>query len=279
MNGLLSLLASCPLIFFSFCSPEIPKIVRFEDSVVDTAAGESPKNTIQAADAVNIAHKCRRRSLFSISVFGSICLEIPQEFLQLGAAAIGPDAPAPSAEDLADQIIENFNYFSSCDLRKFYVQASLIKKLSFEFPMEKMLHFHGTSEDGDIIDCIDIYKQPAFDHPALKHHKIQMAPTYNTNKTKMGSMSVTFQLWQKSGRCPEGTIHVRRIRKRDLLKAHSIEDYGRKNPSISPQDVHNLDSLVSVELQNHSVCNTFIFELVDIYSSNLDKSELINEND
>ncbi|KAA8525186.1 hypothetical protein F0562_006950 [Nyssa sinensis] len=24
------------------------------------------------------------------------------------------------------------------------------------------------SEDGDIIDCIDIYKQPAFDHPCSK---------------------------------------------------------------------------------------------------------------
>lgn len=30
------------------------------------------------------------------------------------------------------------------------------------------------SEDGDIIDCVDIYKQPAFDHPALKNHKIQV---------------------------------------------------------------------------------------------------------
>ena len=30
------------------------------------------------------------------------------------------------------------------------------------------------SEDGDIIDCIDIYKQPAFNHPALKNHKIQV---------------------------------------------------------------------------------------------------------
>lgn len=30
------------------------------------------------------------------------------------------------------------------------------------------------SEDGDIIDCIDIYKQPAFAHPALRDHKIQV---------------------------------------------------------------------------------------------------------
>ncbi|KAJ1430343.1 hypothetical protein SESBI_07834 [Sesbania bispinosa] len=29
------------------------------------------------------------------------------------------------------------------------------------------------SEDGDIIDCVDIYKQPAFDHPALKNHTVQ----------------------------------------------------------------------------------------------------------
>ena len=30
------------------------------------------------------------------------------------------------------------------------------------------------SKDGDIIDCVDIYKQPAFDHPVLKNHTIQV---------------------------------------------------------------------------------------------------------
>jgi len=38
-------------------------------------------------------------------------LELRQEFLQLGAAAICSDNPAPSAEDLADQIVEVLNYF------------------------------------------------------------------------------------------------------------------------------------------------------------------------
>ena len=38
-------------------------------------------------------------------------LELPQEFLQLGAAAICVKDPVPSAEDLADQIIEVLNYF------------------------------------------------------------------------------------------------------------------------------------------------------------------------
>ncbi|KAK6776660.1 hypothetical protein RDI58_027661 [Solanum bulbocastanum] len=30
------------------------------------------------------------------------------------------------------------------------------------------------SEDGDVIDCVDIYEQPALYHPALKNHKIQL---------------------------------------------------------------------------------------------------------
>ncbi|KAH1212333.1 hypothetical protein GmHk_14G040562 [Glycine max] len=125
------------------------------------------------------------------------------------------------------------------------------------------------SEDGDVIDCIDINKQPAFDHPALKGHKIQMAPTYNSakkdktvgtrtrNNAKSGKMmkqrtegsSVT-----KSGRCPEGTILVRRIRGRDMLKANSIEDYGRKKPSFSHQHVgqRNKNLISFAQLKNHS---------------------------
>ena len=38
-------------------------------------------------------------------------LELRQELLQLGAAAICPDDPVPSVEDLADQIIEILDYF------------------------------------------------------------------------------------------------------------------------------------------------------------------------
>jgi hypothetical protein len=29
--------------------------------------------------------------------------------------------------------------------------------------------------DGDVIDCVNIYQQPAFDHPLLKNHIIQVA--------------------------------------------------------------------------------------------------------
>jgi len=79
------------------------------------------------------------------------------------------------------------------------------------------------------------------------------------------SLTVTSQVWQKSGKCPEATIPVRRIRKRELLKAHSVEDYGRKKPSFSHhqngQVNKNLDSFV--QLKNHSVSFVTLIALLN----------------
>ncbi|KAI3525670.1 hypothetical protein L1887_04648 [Cichorium endivia] len=66
--------------------------------------------------------------------------------------------------------------------------------------------------NGDIIDCVDIYKQPAFDHPALKNHIIQMKSNHLHQETdKKGTASkVPSQVWQQYGSCPNGTIPIRR---------------------------------------------------------------------
>ncbi|KAJ4836972.1 hypothetical protein Tsubulata_025282 [Turnera subulata] len=108
------------------------------------------------------------------------------------------------------------------------------------------------SEDGDIIDCIDIYKQPAFDHPALRNHTIQLRPSYDPTMEEAPTETKTMkkknegksrndgsygrhlsQLWQKNGSCPQGTVPVRRIREKELLRRSSLEDYGRKHPAFS----------------------------------------------
>ncbi|KAH9603991.1 hypothetical protein KSS87_023594 [Heliosperma pusillum] len=96
------------------------------------------------------------------------------------------------------------------------------------------------SPDGDIIECVHISRQPAFDHPFLKNHTIQMRPNYHPeglyddskvaskSKPKEKRQSVT-QLWHMSGeKCPEGTIPVRRTKEEDVLRAESIKRYGRK---------------------------------------------------
>ncbi|XP_043693629.1 uncharacterized protein LOC122644092 [Telopea speciosissima] len=124
------------------------------------------------------------------------------------------------------------------------------------------------SEDGDIIDCVDIYKQPAFDHPALRNHTIQMRPSSypafetNVKKDEVHGALEASQLWLKSGSCPEGTIPIRRIRKQDLLRATSLEEFGRKKPSFSTiaRDTHQNggNSIKSYNKgANHSVAILF----------------------
>ncbi|KAE8677836.1 EARLY FLOWERING 3 family protein [Hibiscus syriacus] len=93
------------------------------------------------------------------------------------------------------------------------------------------------SEDGDIIDCVDIYKQPAFDHPALKNHVIQMKPNFDVKEEKPSTTAessklVVSQTWRRSGSCPEGTVPIRRIRREDLLRTNSIDRFGRKPQEI-----------------------------------------------
>ncbi|XP_030961730.1 uncharacterized protein LOC126722440 [Quercus robur] len=85
------------------------------------------------------------------------------------------------------------------------------------------------SPDGDIIDCIDIYKQPAFDHPLLKNHTIQMRPSSYPKGFSANSKPKFSQPWHLNGRCPKGTIPIRRTKEEDLLRAGSAANYGRKN--------------------------------------------------
>ncbi|KAJ8637114.1 hypothetical protein MRB53_011381 [Persea americana] len=79
------------------------------------------------------------------------------------------------------------------------------------------------SEDGDIVDCVDIYKQPSLDHPLLKNHTIQMRPSIIPKGIASKSTSkLAQQGWLKSGNCPEGTIPIRRTLKSDLVRAMSV---------------------------------------------------------
>lgn len=94
------------------------------------------------------------------------------------------------------------------------------------------------SPDGDVIDCVHVAHQLAFDHPFLKNHTIQMRPSYHpeglyekdklsTEKAKVSSYPIK-QLWHSNGKCPEGTIPIRRTNKDDVLRASSVKRYGKK---------------------------------------------------
>ncbi|KAI4334858.1 hypothetical protein L6164_013566 [Bauhinia variegata] len=63
-------------------------------------------------------------------------------------------------------------------------------------------------EDDDF-QCVDIYKQLAFQHPLLKNHKIQLYPSFSKNSRKIRSSYV-------GKRCPPGKVPVQRIKRNHM---------------------------------------------------------------
>ncbi|KAK3020158.1 hypothetical protein RJ639_003056 [Escallonia herrerae] len=119
------------------------------------------------------------------------------------------------------------------------------------------------SPDGDLIDCVHISHQPAFDHPLLKNHTIQMRPNYHPEglydenqvsklKSDEGSKPLT-QLWHLSGRCPEGTIPIRRTKKEDVLRASSVKNYGKKKNTAIPQPKSADPDLINQSGHQHAI--------------------------
>ncbi|KAM3283112.1 hypothetical protein P3S67_026757 [Capsicum chacoense] len=70
---------------------------------------------------------------------------------------------------------------------------------------------------GDIYDCVNFYKQPAFDHPFLKNRNYhpQMKPYWFT-KESASAKPTSNQLSRI--KCPVGTVPIRRTTKEDLIR-------------------------------------------------------------
>ncbi|KAM3321809.1 hypothetical protein P3S67_002960 [Capsicum chacoense] len=77
------------------------------------------------------------------------------------------------------------------------------------------------AEWGDTYDCLDFYKQPAFDHPLLKNHKFhpKMKPTLSTMKQILSNSTIDIsRTWLDTDGCPSGTVPIKRVTKDDLIR-------------------------------------------------------------
>ncbi|KAI3907534.1 hypothetical protein MKW92_032232 [Papaver armeniacum] len=66
---------------------------------------------------------------------------------------------------------------------------------------------------GDTYDCIEFHKQPTFDHPLLKHHKI------NKMNEEFVSTNLTKTSMNQVDGCLKGTVPIRRTTREDLIRA------------------------------------------------------------
>ncbi|XP_043704896.1 uncharacterized protein LOC122654734 [Telopea speciosissima] len=93
---------------------------------------------------------------------------------------------------------------------------------------------------GEIFDCVHINKQPAFDHPLLKNHTIQMRPSlFPKGMIHGASLSRVRhpQIKLHSGGCPRGTVPIKRTTKEDLIRARMIS----MKTSTSSSQLHSLN--------------------------------------
>ncbi|CAO2161236.1 unnamed protein product [Urochloa humidicola] len=101
--------------------------------------------------------------------------------------------------------------------------------------MEKECNKTIQSPDGDIIHCVPLHRQPAFDHPKLRGQKPEDEPVerprlFHGGAAAAGEEDVLFrQAWSDGGeRCPEGTVPVRRTTAQDVMRASSARRFGMK---------------------------------------------------
>ncbi|KAJ6299698.1 hypothetical protein OIU76_020638 [Salix suchowensis] len=95
------------------------------------------------------------------------------------------------------------------------------------------------SPDGDIIDCVHIAHQPAFDHPLLKNHTIQTRPNFHPDGTKFeeskrvsgqkarSSKPIT-QLWHLKGRSAQPDLVTQTGHQHAIVYVEGDKYYGAK---------------------------------------------------
>ncbi|MCO5585693.1 hypothetical protein L7F22_039629 [Adiantum nelumboides] len=117
-------------------------------------------------------------------------------------------------------------------------QTSVLRRQLFKINKQPVKSIQ--SADGDIIDCVAKHKQPAFDHPLLKDHKFETFPSSFPTRLKSSSPPrhrirrpiALPQTWHHHGRCPSGTIPVRRTSEDDLMRwaasSSAPTAYGKK---------------------------------------------------
>ncbi|XP_042446366.1 uncharacterized protein LOC122031307 [Zingiber officinale] len=78
----------------------------------------------------------------------------------------------------------------------------------------------------DLFDCVDMYKQPAFDHPLLKNHTLQLKPSSLPKGIKLAKVKPA-SFYGFNDTCPFGTILIHRAHKQDLIESLHLRNQFR----------------------------------------------------
>ncbi|KAF4369610.1 hypothetical protein G4B88_021415 [Cannabis sativa] len=115
-----------------------------------------------------------------------------------------------------------------CKSEEQLMQLSRDEELEIENRLERLNKLSVKSiktQNGDTYDCIDFYKQPAFDHHLLKNHiydsqiKPSSRPKVMTNeKSRNDVEQISINNMFSNETCSSGTVPIRRYTKEDLVR-------------------------------------------------------------
>ncbi|XP_047324526.1 uncharacterized protein LOC124928039 [Impatiens glandulifera] len=96
----------------------------------------------------------------------------------------------------------------------------------------------GTSGNGDIIDCVNIYKQISFDNPLIKSSQLNLNLEKQMKRYNSFPKNKLVQDWHKNGECPFQTVPIIRS-----LRRHT-KTFQQKLSAIKFGDNKNRDHAV-----------------------------------
>jgi hypothetical protein len=82
---------------------------------------------------------------------------------------------------------------------------------------------------GEIIDCVDIYKQPAMRHPGMERHELQWKPTGDPSD-RGSEIEIEPEYLLAQEQCPEKSVPIRRLTMDILKNFQTLEQFRMKNP-------------------------------------------------
>ncbi|KAL1197172.1 Protein neprosin [Cardamine amara subsp. amara] len=133
-------------------------------------------------------------------------------------------------------------------LNYLFVDAERLQSIT-DFEIEEQLNDINKSaaniiktKDGDTCECIDFYKQPAFDHPSMKNHlfdyEMHRISSFKNSRTEQINHEKFGFLWENGVGCPLGTIPIQRVTKDELLRINSFSDKDKPQGSWNFTNYH-----------------------------------------
>ncbi|XP_076893067.1 protein neprosin-like [Bidens hawaiensis] len=173
----------------------------------------------------------------------SYCHEIIPSLISVLVCSFFLFSPIYVVKGIGNLWQENESSMSGDEYKKMKLINASLRKINK--PFVKSIK----SPDGDIIDCVLIHLQPAFDLPELRGTMPLGPPKLPKGHDNKTITSEIKQLWSSNGEsCPNGTIPIRRTSASDILRFRPISKFGKKisptNDSSGSRHEHALGCLL-----------------------------------